>query len=57
MENGYNNAVSIVTATLNEIENIKLFIDGLDNVVKSFNLHLIRELVIVDDGSIDGTVE
>ena len=57
MENGYNNTVSIVTATLNEIENIKLFIDGLDNVVKSFNLHLIRELVIVDDGSIDGTVD
>ena len=57
MENEYQYTVSIVTATLNEVENIKFFIDGLDNVVKSFNLIFIKELVIVDDGSIDGTVE
>ena len=57
MENEYRDAVSIVTATFNEVGNIKNFIYGLDNVVKSFNLLLIKELVIVDDGSKDGTIE
>lgn len=43
---------SIVIAALNEVENVGLVVDEL---IKTFELSAPYELVIVDDGSIDGT--
>jgi dolichol-phosphate mannosyltransferase len=50
-------SVSIVTATLNESENISLFISGLNKIIEENSINNLMELVIVDDGSTDGTIE
>ena len=49
--------ISIVTASLNEAGNIKIWLDQVFRTVELYNLNNINEIVIVDDGSTDGTVE
>ena len=49
--------ISIVTASLNEAGNIKTWLDQVFRTVELYNLNNINEIVIVDDGSSDGTVE
>lgn len=51
------NKISIVTASLNEKENISQWLDNIINLIKEKSLNMIDEVVIVDDGSKDGTVE
>ncbi len=49
--------ISIVTASLNEAGNIKAWLDQIFITVEHNHLDSINEIVIVDDGSTDGTVE
>ncbi len=49
--------ISIVTASLNEAGNIKIWLDQVFRTVEQYKLDNINEIVIVDDGSKDGTVE
>jgi dolichol-phosphate mannosyltransferase len=49
--------VSILTASLNEVENIELWLKSILEIYKNKKLYSIREVVIVDDGSYDGTVQ
>lgn len=52
-----NDKISIVTASLNEAGNIKKWLDQVYSTVELYDLKNIDEIVIVDDGSMDGTVE
>ena len=52
-----NDKISIVTASLNEAGNIKTWLDQIFRTVELYNLNNIDEIVIVDDGSKDGTIE
>jgi len=45
--------ISVVAATLNEIDNIEQFIDGVEGVLKGMEF----EIIVVDDNSSDGTKE
>lgn len=49
--------ISIVTASLNEVENIRIWLDQIFRIVELYSINCINEIVIVDDGSNDGTVE
>ena len=48
--------ISIVTASLNEKDNIKIFLEKVMDLIRTKNISNIDEIVIVDDGSTDGTV-
>jgi glycosyltransferase involved in cell wall biosynthesis len=52
-----NSKISIVTASLNEADNIKNWLDGVFKIIELNNIKNIDEIVIVDDGSKDGTLE
>ncbi|MCA6075284.1 glycosyltransferase family 2 protein [Fulvivirga sedimenti] len=45
--------ISVVTTMLNERENVPYLVESIDNALKGFNY----EVIFVDDGSNDGTVE
>ena len=49
--------VSILTASLNEAGNIEKWLDQISWMITCEKLSCIRELVIVDDGSTDGTID
>lgn len=49
--------VSVITSTLNEKGNITRFINQLNDTIKNNNIKNINELIIVDDGSTDGTLQ
>ena len=48
--------VTILTASLNETDNILVWLGEILSQYQKFNLKLIKEIVIVDDGSTDGTI-
>lgn len=50
-------SVTILTASLDEVQNIELWFQRILEIHKKIGLDIIREIVIVDDGSNDGTVE
>lgn len=49
--------ISIVLAVLNEKQNIQAFLDKLDSVINHYSLKEINEIIFIDDGSDDGTVD
>lgn len=49
--------VSILTASLDESGNIQVWLGDILWIYQQFNLNMIKEVVIVDDGSKDGTIE
>lgn len=49
--------VGVVTACLNESGNIRVWLSDIFSVYQKFNLTMIKEIVIVDDGSTDGTIK
>ena len=49
--------ISIVTASLNEAGNIKIWLDQIFRTVELNSIDSVNEIIIVDDGSKDGTVE
>ncbi len=51
------NKISIVTASLNERSNISKWLNGIISLINEKNLNQIDEIVIVDDGSNDGTLD
>lgn len=53
----FKHSVSILTACLNEAGNIGKWLDQISNIITYEKLYSIVEVVIVDDGSTDGTVE
>ena len=55
-KNTRNMPISIVTGSLNEEGNIGRWLDSIDETIKNRNLNEIKEVVIVDDGSTDGTL-
>lgn len=48
--------VTILTASLNETDNILVWLGEILSQYQKFNLKMIKEIVIVDDGSTDGTI-
>ena len=50
-------SISILTASLNEVQNIEFWLKGISEIYIENKLKFIREIIIVDDGSIDGTVQ
>lgn len=49
--------ISILTASFNEVQNMELWLQGILKLYRNKRLSGIKEIVIVDDGSHDGTVE
>ena len=49
--------ISILTASLDESGNIQVWLSDILLIYQQFNLNMIKEIVIVDDGSKDGTIE
>ena len=49
--------VSILTACLNESGNIGKWLEQVNNVIQNTKCHSVMEVVIVDDGSTDGTLD
>lgn len=49
--------VSILTATINESGNIRVWLEEILSTYHKFHLDMIKEIIIVDDGSTDGTIE
>lgn len=49
--------VSILTACLNESGNIGKWLDQISNIIQGTMCNSVKELVIVDDGSTDGTLD
>ena len=56
-ESKVKHSVSILTACLNEVDNIGKWLDQISNTIIYEKLNNILEVVIVDDGSTDGTIE
>ncbi len=52
-----NNNISIVTASLNEYDNISTWLKQIQDLIIQKDIKNIDEVVIVDDGSKDGTIE
>ena len=52
-----NQNVSILTACLNESGSIGKWLDQVSNVIQGTKCKSVKELVIVDDGSKDGTID
>ena len=52
-----NQKVSILTACLNESGSIGKWLDQVSNVIQGTKCNSVKELVIVDDGSKDGTID
>ena len=51
------NTLSIITATYNEVENIEHWFDLVMNQLSKIESLLIESIIVVDDGSTDGTKE
>lgn len=51
------NTLSIITATYNEVENIEHWFDLVINQLSKIESLLIESIIVVDDGSTDGTKE
>ena len=49
--------ISIITCIYNEAANIERFLIGINNFVAQIETGTIKELIIVDDGSTDGSLE
>lgn len=49
--------ISVLTASYNEVQNIELWLQGIFEIYMNKKLDCLKEIVIVDDGSQDGTVE
>ena len=49
--------VSILTASLNEVDNLQAWFDQIFFLYRTYNLKILKEIVIVDDGSVDGTLD
>lgn len=50
-----NKSVSVITGVINESENIAKWLDSIREIVNSIGPFYLKEVVIVDDGSDDGT--
>ena len=51
------NGISVVIGVLNEKENIEPLLERFDRLIRKEDLTQLNEIVFVDDGSTDGTVE
>ena len=49
--------ISLLTASLNEVKNIQIWLERISTLYFSNKIKEIKELVIVDDGSKDGTLD
>lgn len=63
LNNNYTNVsqfsytAAILTASLNEADNIEVWLSGIYQLFKLRKINNVQEIIIVDDGSTDGTVE
>ncbi|MHB8361612.1 MAG: glycosyltransferase [Thermoplasmataceae archaeon] len=48
---------SIVLAVINEIDCLPKIIDGLNDLITSNKINFVNDIIIVDDGSTDGTLD
>lgn len=55
--NNIENTLSILTASLNEVDNICMWLNEISVIITSKKLTKVKEIIIVDDGSTDGTIE
>ena len=49
--------ISILTASLNEVSNIEIWLNSILDLITTLQLNNVTEIVIVDDGSTDGSIE
>lgn len=49
--------ISILTASLNEVKNIVIWLKNISELYNTNRIDNVSEIIIVDDGSTDGTVE